>query len=57
MYRPGVSLAATRVEQFMYTPGVGTFYATQRSVFCDPTTSPLLYQRVGLPIPRTIYCC
>lgn len=56
LYRPAVSLAAIRVEQFLFNMGVATFYTQPDSIFFDPTNSPLLFQRAGIPIPRTIYC-
>ena len=55
LYRPAVSVAAMRVEQFLYADGVATFYTDADGVFFTPTTSPLLFQRAGLPIPRTFY--
>ena len=56
LYRPAVSLAAIRVEQFLFSEGVATFYADAEAIFYDCLTSPLVYQRQGLPIPRTVYC-
>ncbi|HEU0169068.1 MAG TPA: 2OG-Fe(II) oxygenase [Chloroflexota bacterium] len=56
LYRPAVSLAARRVEQFLYAEGVATFYSQPDGVFFDCITSPLYFERAGLPIARTIYC-
>ena len=56
MYRPAVSMAAIRVEQFLFAPGVATFYAKRTSPFFDPLSSTLIHQRAGIPVPRTIYC-
>jgi hypothetical protein len=55
LYRPAISLAASRVEQFLYAEGVATFYRDPDGMFFSPTTSPLHFQRVGLPTPRTYY--
>jgi glutathione synthase/RimK-type ligase-like ATP-grasp enzyme len=56
LYRPAVSVAAMRVEQFLHNKGVATFYANPDQIFYGCITSPLLFERAGLPIPRTIYC-
>jgi hypothetical protein len=56
MYRPAISTAAMRVEQFLYAPGVATFYKHDDSMFFDALSSPLHFERAGLPIPRTFYC-
>jgi hypothetical protein len=56
LYRPAISTAASRVEQFLFAPGVATFYKHDDSMFFDALTSPLHFQRAGLPVPRTVYC-
>jgi hypothetical protein len=56
LYRPAISTAAMRVEQFLYAPGVATFYKHDDSMFFDALSSPLQFERAGLPIPRTFYC-
>jgi hypothetical protein len=53
LYRPAVSMAALAVEQFLWSPGVATFYARLGGVFFAPTAGPLQHQRAGLPVPRT----
>ncbi len=55
LFRPAVATSAQRVEQFLYADGVATFYRTADSMFADISASPLLFQRGGLPVPRTIY--
>lgn len=55
MYRPAISLQAIRVEQFLFTDGVATFYREPDGIFFNPSSSNLLFQRAGLPIPRTYY--
>jgi hypothetical protein len=56
LYRPAVSLLAQRVEQHLCTTEVATFYADPTDVYFSPTSSPILHQRAGVPVPRTIYC-
>lgn len=56
LYRPATSVAAQRVEQFIFNEGVASFYRRPESLFFEPTTSPLLFQRVGISIPSTVYC-
>ena len=56
LYRPAVSGAAQRVEQFLYTEGVATFYRRPADVFRTALNPALQYQRAGLPIPRTLPC-
>src|SRR5947207_1181432 len=56
LYRPAVSLAAQRVEQFLYAPGVATFYADRTGPCFGLLNPTLVYERAGLPIPRTLYC-
>ncbi|MEZ6008173.1 MAG: hypothetical protein R3F05_10445 [Planctomycetota bacterium] len=54
LYRPGVSLQATRVEQALYGPGVATFHRTEVSLYGDLPTSWLMLERAGLPVPTTV---
>lgn len=54
LYRPGISVAAMRVEQFLFAPGVSTFHADPEGPFFECNASPLIFQRHRLPIPRTI---
>lgn len=56
LYRPALSMAAQRVEQFLYAPGVATFYADRTGPFFGCLNPTLVYERAGLPIPRTLYC-
>ena len=56
LYRPAISLAAQHVEQFIYTEGVATFYADAAGPFQVCLNHTLMYERAGLPIPRTFYC-
>lgn len=56
LYRPAVSLAAIRVEQLLAGDHVVTFYADRESMFFSPLSAPLLFDRAGLPVPRTLPC-
>lgn len=56
LYRPAVSLAAMRVEQFLAGDGVATFYPDAEAMFFAPVSAPLLFARAGLPVPRTLPC-
>lgn len=55
LYRPAIGFAAIRVEQFLYRPGVATFYADPGGVYFGPTAGPELFAAAGLPIPRTAF--
>lgn len=57
LYRPAVSTAAMTVEQFLFAPGVATFYTREDGVFFAPTGGPLHLQRAGLPVPLTFPLC
>ena len=56
LYRPAGSMAAVRVEQFLFNPGVVSFYRSRERIFFQPMTAPLLFQHANLPIPRTVSC-
>lgn len=56
LYRPAVSFAAQRVEQFLYAPGVATFYADPALIYYDCVSSTLVFERAGLRIPATVFC-
>ncbi|WP_345532818.1 2OG-Fe(II) oxygenase [Viridibacterium curvum] len=56
LYRPAVSLAAQRVEQFLYAPGVASFYAHDAAVLQHCSNPLLAFQRAGLPVPRHFHC-
>jgi ribosomal protein S6--L-glutamate ligase len=46
-------MSSIRVEQFLYGPGVATFYREPDGIFFSPSAPALIFQRAGLPIPRT----
>ena len=54
MFRPAVGHAATWIEQALFHERVATFYSDGDSLFFDRAAAPLLFQRAGLPIPRTV---
>jgi len=57
LYRPATSLAAMRVEQFLFAPGVATFYAgSDDRIFFVGTSQPLAFERAGIRVPKTVYC-
>ena len=56
LYRPAVSLAAIRVEQFLFGDGVASFYRDPDGPAFPAAGGPLLHARAGVPTPRTIYC-
>jgi hypothetical protein len=56
LFRPAVSSAAQRVEQYLYRPGVATFYPAPDDIYFATTNPVLLHERVGLPLPRNIPC-
>jgi hypothetical protein len=57
MYRSATSMAAIRAEQFLYAPGVATFYmGADDRLFFIATTQWLHFQRAGLLVPETLFC-
>jgi len=57
LYRPTSTANALRVEQFLYAPGIATFYSgADDRIFYVPTSQPLHFERAGLPIPPTVFC-
>ncbi len=56
LFRPAVSFAAQRVEQFLYAPGVATFYAPPEEIYFATTNPLLVHERSGVPVPRNIPC-
>ena len=57
LYRPATSLAAIHVEQFLFAPGVATFYAGAHDrIFFVNVSQVLAFERAGVRVPKTIYC-
>jgi D-alanine-D-alanine ligase-like ATP-grasp enzyme len=55
LYCAGVSTASRRVEQFLFTPGVATFYKQPGQVYWGLHTHTLLAESAGIPMPKTVY--
>lgn len=55
LFRPAVSSAALRVEQYLFQPGVATFYSEPLGIFNHCNNAPFLFELNGIPIPRTFY--
>lgn len=56
MYKSAVAMAAGRVEQFLASDAVATFYRTPARAFFDCMSPSLFLERAGVPVPRSIYC-
>ena len=54
LYRPAISAAAIRVEQFLAQDGVASFYTDPMGPFFAAGAHHLHFQRLGLPTPRSI---
>lgn len=57
LYRPAVSVAAQRLEQALWAPGVATFHDDPAGPFAMLLNPPLLFARHGLPMPRSAPAC
>ena len=55
LYNAAISVAASRVEQFLFAPGVATFHARKDGVFFSVVTQTLLAESAGIPMPKTVY--
>lgn len=55
LYNAAVSLPSRRVEQFLYSPGVATFYKCPGQVYWGLHTHTLLAESAGIPLPKTAY--
>lgn len=56
LFRSGCSFAAMRTEQFLFAPGVATFYRDDEDIFFDPANPYLLFDRAQLPLPQHFFC-
>jgi hypothetical protein len=54
LYRSATSLAAMRVEQFLYGQGVASFYNDLDAGLGSLPYYALAFQRAGIPVPRSI---
>ena len=55
LFRPAVSLRAMRVEQYLFQPGVATFYQGENGVFRGAFNSLYGFEAAGVPVPRSVY--
>jgi len=55
LYRPAVAYASIKVEQHLFTDGVATLHGEPDGVFFDSGASLALFERAGVPVPRSIY--
>src|SRR5208283_1448948 len=55
LYNAATSVAAFRVEQFLFAPGVATFYAAKDGIFFNVKSQTQLAEFAGLPMPKTVY--
>jgi len=55
LFRPAVSQIAMRVEQFLYQPGVSTFYTDTWGILNYCNNSIVQFEANDIPIPRTFY--
>jgi RimK-like ATP-grasp domain len=54
LYRSAITLAAMRVEQFLFSDRVAAFYDNPEAALGGLPNNPLMFQRAGVPVPRTI---
>jgi hypothetical protein len=54
LYRPAVSGAAARVEQFLWRDGLASFHRDPLGPFFHADAYPLLFQGLGISVPRTL---
>jgi hypothetical protein len=55
LYNAATSVASRRVEQFVYAPGVATFYSSPNRIYFAPHTHTLVTASAGIPMPKTVY--
>jgi len=55
LYKAAASIAAGRVEQFLYAPGVATFHASEGGIFFTADNQTLLAESAGIAMPKTVY--
>lgn len=56
IYRAAVSGAAHKAEQHLFVDGAATLYSDPDGVFFDTGAALALFERAGVPAPRTVYC-
>lgn len=55
MYRPAVSLLATRVEQALFGPGVATFYGGSDGIYRTVGPDLVMFARAGIPVAKWLW--
>jgi glutathione synthase/RimK-type ligase-like ATP-grasp enzyme len=55
LFRPAISSAAMRVEQYLFQPDVATFYSEPFGIYFNNNNATFLYEQNDIPIPRTFY--
>ena len=55
LYTAAASVAASRAEQFLFAPGVATFYSAKDGIFFSVKSQTQLAEFAGIPIPKTVY--
>lgn len=55
LFRPAVSQASMRVEQFLYQPGVATFYKDTWGVLNSCNNSTAMFEANNIAVPRNFY--
>jgi RimK-like ATP-grasp domain len=55
LYRGATSSATLYAEQFLYSPGVATFFREPDGIYFNVNTPTLRHERCGVPMPRTVY--
>lgn len=56
LYRPAISTAAQRVEQFLSHPQAASFHVDPEGAHFIPINATLIHSRAGLPVPRFFFC-
>ncbi|MCB9740682.1 MAG: 2OG-Fe(II) oxygenase [Deltaproteobacteria bacterium] len=55
LYRPAISMHATRVEQHLWSPEVGSFYLDPDGPYFSNINAMATFARAGLAVPRTYW--
>ncbi len=55
IYRPAISMHASRVEQHLWSPEVGSFYLDPDGPFFSNINAMATFSRAGLSVPRTYW--
>jgi hypothetical protein len=55
LYNAATSVASTRAEQFLYAPGVATFFTAPDGIFFNVRSQTQLVEFARLPLPATVF--